>query len=454
MDTGQKPDPGPPPDKLASFEYLPGVHYNGYRVMVVKDEICPHELCDTLKSKVGDGLINQIIKLGKKSAVIHCKSLASANKIATDLSMVEAGYKLFIPLYYVASCALIFEIPTKYSEAEIMERMNSGQFKPLKVERVKRKEFNSGIVETHDTRRMKVYFHGTFVPRYVLINHVYIRCEPFVQRIQQCRKCWRVGHYKNICREIDNKCSGCWGSHLLSDCTEEIPNCILCRGNHPSNDPKCPEMERQRNIRIAMSSQNLCRNEAALIYPRPRKNVHTFRQVLLSNPFEVLNQQEDFPPLQTKHPKKTPSLPLDIPAHDKPSTISSVPTQRNQVRVANTNAKGTKRINKDQEEEQLIEEAIRRAQKERKLLETSNSNTESPAPSTSKTTQSNQLNKSPNTINLHTEPQEATNRMQKANIVLENVRRILEKENADTAANKPPNILSDQENTENMDTFT
>lgn len=372
MTSGQGPGGGAPHarDKFESFEYQPGVTYNGFRVMCIKENISPLFLGDLIFKNFEEGIAIQIDKLGKNSAVVHCRDKKAANELCANLPMKEAGYKLFIPLYYVASCAIIFDIDPEYSEKDIFERMDARQFKPLKVERIQRRMFNSGSEEILDTRRMKVYFHGIDIPQHVFINYVRIRCEPFIQRLQQCRNCWRIGHWKSICKEEEIKCVICWGDHLAADCSSQnTPKCILCQGAHRSNDQACPERMRQLNIRVAMAAQNLCRNEAAMLFPRPRKNAYSFRQIIVSNSFQALDDEE-FPPLPTHKPKSFNHIAEQIPAHQKPPKIAppNQKTQNNKLPARHRVASRSRR-NTEAEEDKLLQEAIKKAQEERKATD-------------------------------------------------------------------------------------
>lgn len=128
---------------------------------------------------------------------------------------------------------------------------------------------------------------------------------------------------------------------------------------------------RQLNIRVAMAAQNLCRNEAALLFPRPRKNAYSFRQIILSNSYQVLDE-EDFPYLPNQKPKTVNNM-SSIPAHQKPPTIVP-PIQNKQTQKTTHKPRGVNKINKEKEEEKLIQDAIALAQHERIANESTSNN--------------------------------------------------------------------------------
>ncbi|EEC12957.1 hypothetical protein IscW_ISCW024587, partial [Ixodes scapularis] len=69
---------------------------------------------------------------------------------------------------------------------------------------------------------------------------------PYFPKEQVCDVCLGLGHRRDVCPYPEqNKCSTCG---LLNGDMEEhecSPYCIHCKGQHPSNDPKCPARKRE-----------------------------------------------------------------------------------------------------------------------------------------------------------------------------------------------------------------
>lgn len=49
--------------------------------------------------------------------------------------------------------------------------------------------------------------------------------------INQCTRCFRLGHTKNYCK-LDPRCGKCAGSHFTNLCTSNIQRCVNCNGEH------------------------------------------------------------------------------------------------------------------------------------------------------------------------------------------------------------------------------
>ncbi|KAM7305720.1 hypothetical protein ISCGN_015616 [Ixodes scapularis] len=91
-----------------------------------------------------------------------------------------------------------------------------------------------------------ITFQGIRVPRFVRFGMVECRCKPYFPKEQVCDVCLGLGHRRDVCPYPEqNKCSTCG---LLNGDMEEhecSPYCIHCKGQHPSNDPKCPARKRE-----------------------------------------------------------------------------------------------------------------------------------------------------------------------------------------------------------------
>ncbi|KAG0413116.1 hypothetical protein HPB47_009739 [Ixodes persulcatus] len=91
-----------------------------------------------------------------------------------------------------------------------------------------------------------ITFQGIRVPRFVRFGMVECRCKPYFPKEQVCDVCLGLGHRRDVCPYPEqNKCSTCG---LLNGDMEEhecSPYCIHYKGQHPSNDPKCPARKRE-----------------------------------------------------------------------------------------------------------------------------------------------------------------------------------------------------------------
>lgn len=131
------PDPSEssPQDEGArrSFRYLPNVKYNGYRVLVHKNDLTILAFDDLVGKVLKEDEYGEIVKIGKNSAVVYCNSYEAANKLVDNSSLKEEGCNLYIPLYFVTSCEIIFDIDLNNTEEDILKKAECRQFQAFKI---------------------------------------------------------------------------------------------------------------------------------------------------------------------------------------------------------------------------------------------------------------------------------------------------------------------------------
>uniref|UniRef100_A0A8D8Q7D3 Uncharacterized protein n=1 Tax=Cacopsylla melanoneura TaxID=428564 RepID=A0A8D8Q7D3_9HEMI len=99
-----------------------------------------------------------------------------------------------------------------------------------------------------------------------------------------CKKCFSIELDNHVCDLVNLKC-------------------LNCHGPHNVNSKNCPEFERQKTIKIMMSTRNMCFPEAADLIPSSKQSY----SVQTRNSFHVLDpdgadQGTDFPELRNKNP--------------------------------------------------------------------------------------------------------------------------------------------------------
>ncbi|GAB0086536.1 hypothetical protein DMENIID0001_006210 [Sergentomyia squamirostris] len=387
-------DPPPLPAKnwtqKGSYEYDPGIIYNGFKVIVFKEKISPCLVGEILEKKYSSEHVTRVVKNGRDCVIVHCRSAQIANEISKYQDLIELEYKPYIPLYYVASCGLVFDIDTKYTCDNLLVKLKAGQYKIHSVQRVTRAIRENDNVTQMDTRRVKVFFKGTQVPQYVIMNLVQLKCEPFVGRVMTCTKCWKMGHTTSRCTIKTPRCKVCLlDSHLSDSCTSTQHICASCSGQHVSTYQFCNERLRQQNIQTAMATKNLSKNEASQLFPVKRHNPLDFNQLFVKNRFDVLDEEDDveWPQLVPAHMRKKKSTNTNeqiIPSHDKPDLpvvderSRSVSKNRGRGggrgRSTSTRRSGPLQNNRggkrgERSDDDILDEEMQRVAKERKLQE-------------------------------------------------------------------------------------
>ena len=128
--------------------------------------------------------------------------------------------------------------------------------KILEVRRISLKNKDLGANDfVSDT--VIVTFEGTKLPDYVRLDQLLIPVQPQIDRIVQCRNCWKYGHTANSCRGR-SKCVTC-GSVSHHDSCNDIPCCSNCNGPHPANARNCPFFIIRKN-KNQISSNSIGKN--------------------------------------------------------------------------------------------------------------------------------------------------------------------------------------------------
>lgn len=352
----------PPPDGggetvrlYATCKYKPNVKYNGYRVMVIdKTNINNMKIGDIISSLYNSNEIIEIVKVGRKTAIIHCRSHVVANHIAGNDEIKKTGLVAYIPHYFVTSCGIIFDIDKEYTAEYIHKHMDARQVEINRVQRITRREKIDGEMKEMDTNRIKVFFEGTEIPKYVFINMVRVECEPHMPKLLQCGICWKFGHWNSFCRSEEKICKNCSNNHSGIRC-EEPPKCVPCGSDHPSDYVNCSERARQKNIRWAMTFHNLSRNEANYAYPRPRKHQNQFLNIAASNRYSILadNYDEDFPELGRRKNKNTAKREIEV--HVKPvNPEAHLPTSiKNQTQAETSTKRSAPQSTQGQDDQEV-----------------------------------------------------------------------------------------------------
>ncbi|KAG5864351.1 hypothetical protein JTB14_008898 [Gonioctena quinquepunctata] len=123
-------------------------------------------------------------------------------------------------------------------------------------------------VEYVTTSTLLVTFEGVILPRYVTMSYLSMPVIPYIQPVMQCFYCFEFGHTKLQCRSTNsNKCHNCSTAHESEViCTKK---CEFCHSiEHNSLYKKCPEYERQKEIKRIMAYENISYFDAKELVPK------------------------------------------------------------------------------------------------------------------------------------------------------------------------------------------
>ena len=104
-------------------------------------------------------------------------------------------------------------------------------------------------------------FKGVSPPKYVRFYGLEHSVCVYVSPVTQCFRCLRYGHTKN-CKGKE-KCFNCAEDCHLKDPPENnleypcVTKCFYCKNDYKTTSKKCPEYNRQKNIKEPMAHENI-----------------------------------------------------------------------------------------------------------------------------------------------------------------------------------------------------
>lgn len=218
--------------------------------------------------------------------------MAKANSIVTDRALIEKGYKAYIPRHLISISGVLTGIPAEITNDEIFEGIEST--KPvLSVYRLSR--YVEGVKVP--TNRVSVTFRTSSLPERIKLFCTSCKIYPFIRKIQFCTKCHRYNHDAQNCRGKE-RCKNCARIHEsdgINNCISEV-KCYYCKtSQHKTEDPSCPERQRQASIKKIMAKKNLTYIEAKELTSATS----------LSNSYDILANITDFPTLTESYARTT-----------------------------------------------------------------------------------------------------------------------------------------------------
>ncbi|KAI5724448.1 hypothetical protein M8J77_022384 [Diaphorina citri] len=289
---------------------VPTFSANGKRTFRYIRGVLLSKLLAEITNKSQD--IVEIRRLNRSKFLVACTTSKCANEIVQNEKMKEQ-FMAYIPVSYTSRAAIIRDVDLEITDEEILENLDSGDFKVTHMQRLNRRTFVDGTVSYVPSTTVKLVFEGQDMPSFVYLWYSKLTCEPYVQNPIQCFSCYRYGHVTKYCKN-KKLCRKCF--HEIEEneedhvCNAAEVKCLNCNGMHNANSKSCPEYERQRNIKILMSTRSLCFPEANALIPRDRdtfavrtKNSFAALEKLNSEDTHRNNYSTEFPELRTNKPK-------------------------------------------------------------------------------------------------------------------------------------------------------
>lgn len=284
--------------------------------------------------------IKKINNKGLNRISIEFISYNAANLFVNNPTLLNKGYKIFIPFNFVTSKGIARRVDFDITEKELLECCNvDGNIEILSVKRLNRKVINDKVVSYEPTGTVLFTFKGVRLPRAVHFYNLSHNISVYVPPVTQCFRCLRYGHTRTNCKGKE-RCFNCGEPKHLED-NEEFTcsmSCYFCKEVHKSTSKICPEYNRQKNIKELMAFENLTFFEAS----------ESCKRSYIPRGEFVLNR-EDFPTVQSKSNINYSQRSSDTtyePSERRNTSFKNNPTKRTFQQVVSSNPNKKRMIQK------------------------------------------------------------------------------------------------------------
>lgn len=219
-------------------------------------------------------LLGSITRIGRNRVKITFTNHKDANNFVDNGIITDQGYNAFIPSFCITKMGVI-RVPTEVSDDDIKNDVLVPN-NPTKIIKVRRLNYKTTVNDSNvwkPSQSVVLTFEGQKLPEFIYLYFNKLNVNTYQYPTIQCFSCCRFGHTKNNCRSKP-RCFKCGQNHTSDSCDLEESDsiCWLCSGNHFATSKKCPEFNRQKNIKTIMSEQAISYMEANKIVPRITKS--------------------------------------------------------------------------------------------------------------------------------------------------------------------------------------
>ncbi|CAF1167921.1 unnamed protein product [Didymodactylos carnosus] len=136
-------------------------------------------------------------------------------------------------------------------------------------------------------------------------EYSYITTYKAANKMTYCTKCWGLGHLRDVCIILTQRCRICLGNFGLNHQCSNVLKCANCQLEHHSLDPRCDVIRRYRTelnkaVNMAICEGKLHRREIPQQQDQPttfRYNNNDFPVMntdkIKSNPWNIQNNNSD-----------------------------------------------------------------------------------------------------------------------------------------------------------------
>ena len=180
------------------------------------------KLCEIYNSLVCDGY--DLHNKGKGKFAFCFDKFRDANafvdKFQESLELfTNENWNVFIPNYKIFKIMVLKGVPEdcSISEEEILENMRPHPLyrdnfvKPIKIERMKTYKYDIGMKKNVpvDTNLFKAQYKTFNLPNKIIVYLNEVTVSPYLDKVKQCKNCFRFGHLMRFCKDKRNYCAWC-----------------------------------------------------------------------------------------------------------------------------------------------------------------------------------------------------------------------------------------------------
>ncbi|XP_023953577.2 uncharacterized protein LOC112057315 [Bicyclus anynana] len=197
----------------------------------------------------------------------------SAHKIYNCKDFIDRGWRIYRAMERDISHGVIKGVDLDLSSEDIWKRIECPSKIELKsVMRLNRRS-ESAVSGWSPSESVRLSFKGEELPPYVIVDGLKIKIVPFVFRVSQCSRCWRLGHFLRRCPMTRMVCPKCGGKH--ENCLTTSYKCVNCGGNHMAMSKICPAYLKEKKLRQIMAECNCTYKKALTIYTSSKEDIPT-----------------------------------------------------------------------------------------------------------------------------------------------------------------------------------
>lgn len=225
------------------------------------------------KNKVSGIAEGGIKSIGRNKMSVEFQTGSEANTFKKSEVLGKNSFNAAIPKFHITRMGVVKQVPCDWTLEEFVQNIKcpTQSVTVIKARRLNRRIQKEGKNQWVPSTTVVLTFRGQILPERVFCYYTSLPVSLYELPVIQCRNCCRFGHVAKQCRSSP-RCHRCSQPHRGDQCqiTEENTTCVLCSGRHMATYGKCPEHDRQRKIKQAMSENFISYTEASVRFPKTR----------------------------------------------------------------------------------------------------------------------------------------------------------------------------------------